>query len=142
MVYSVSKENLDTITASSLVSNMICIEPVRVIYLQMCAKVFLSKDSFIRSSSENNFPEVKVLGETVRINEVIFISDGEKIVMCADKFLELIDKTLCRNVDKEDKYSNKLCKDVDDENPVSISTTLTVQLVIIMYAPFLAFQMS
>ena len=55
-----------------------CYPPIPVTYIQMRTKIVLSNNSFIHDFDENNAPVVKVLGEVVEINEVVFSADGDK----------------------------------------------------------------
>ena len=112
MVYEITKGKLAKVTIRSHIMMMPSQHPIPVNYLQMCAKVVLHVDSreITRHMEENNAPVVKVLGEKVDPTEVIVSADGDKIMICAEKYIELVEKQENRALNEDEKPTSRAMK--------------------------------
>ena len=86
--YVVNEDNLISLKFSPLF-NSNCISPARINFLQNCSKVILENDTF-RGEIGNTTNSIFVLGQIVERNEVMAVTNGKKIVMCAEKYFQLV----------------------------------------------------
>ena len=78
-----------------------CIDPVHINFLHNCSKVILSTESF-NGDLSNATDSMFVLGQKVDRGEIMTTSDGKKIVMCAEKYFQLLpDSTTQANGDRD-----------------------------------------
>lgn len=95
VMYYADKENLATMKVFSPNMHNPCVHPIRVSYLQTCAKVVLSNESFIQRFDEvNQTSNLKVFDEVVDTSEVIFSANRDKLLICVEKFLDIVQKKL------------------------------------------------
>ena len=86
--YVVNEDNLISLKFSPLF-NSNCISPARINFLQNCSKVILENDTY-RGDIGNTTNDIFVLGQRVERNEVMAVTNGKKIVMCAQKYFQLV----------------------------------------------------
>ena len=120
LTYIVNKENLVTVILQPSVLNNVCLNPIRVSYLHMCAKVVLSDDCFTRHFDENNSPVVKVLGEVIETN-----ADGSKIMICAERYLRLVQT-------KQTQSQGDNEKPVSQARQIPLTERLTIMLPLLL----------
>ena len=101
--YFIKKDNLVSLILTPLPAR--CGRPIRVNYLQWCAKIVLSNDSFTVDVNAENAVKILVLGEVLETAEVMFTDDKKKMIMCAERYFQLVEKKMGNQTSQSNKLN-------------------------------------
>ena len=92
-VYIINKDNLVSLWFTSVFPTDRCLQPIRVNFLQMCAKIILPKDSYTYEVEGENTSRIRLHGIRLENDEFMFTTD-RKLVLCAERYVELLEQEL------------------------------------------------
>ena len=92
-VYIINKDNLVSLWFTSVSPTWRCLQPIRVNFLQMCAKIILPKDSYTVEGAGENTSRIRLHGIRLENDEFMFTTD-RKLVLCAERYVQLSEQEL------------------------------------------------
>ena len=92
-VYIINKDKLVSLWFTSVFPTDRCLQPIRVNFLQMCAKIILPKDSYTVEGEGENTSRIRLHGIRLENDEFMFTTD-RKLVLCAERYVELLEQDI------------------------------------------------